>query len=1311
MKRLFLGMMLCACALSLWAVPAKRITITVEQPDGTTLTLTQNGDEFFHYLATEDGRMVKSNGKGYYYADIVDGYIVPSEHLAHPLALRSEKEQHVVEGLPSIRQFCELALNHEETAQRVRSTRAAQRVGEVPQKGEVKIPVLLVQYSDLKFSSSDPLATFEGHINGENYKDEGGYGSVREYFVDQSNGKFTPIFDIIGPITLSNSMKYYGENDDYGGSKDKNVREMIIEACQKADVDFSQYDNDGDDIVDIVYVIYAGYGENASIDQLENTVWPHQWQLAEPLTLDGVQISKYACNNELHGNKGNTIDGIGTFCHEFSHCLGLPDFYPTGEDQSPFGMESWSLMHYGSYSNDGHTPCGYTGYELDFLGWRELIVIDEPQDITLTALSEGGHAYKIVNDANPDEYYVVENRRKSKWDTYVPAEGMLITHVDYSESAWYYNTVNNYPEHQRMTIIPADNKPSRDTQYADTYPGTTNNTSLTSSSKPAATVFTGEYMGKDITDISEKNGYITFSFMKGALGVPTVEGPFNVTENSFSVSWDQVPGIKEYEVSLAVLEESPYMLEEDFNKVPGGDTDISNLIDSYTIQKGWQAANVFGIEGAIRVGSTSERGALVTPYIRTDSTCFTILYTIRKSSSSDKDAGMVLCVTDDEWLDEDGYNELYGYGLTIKNDEWMTYFLVMDSIGDNSYLYIDTRDFGQTAGGNSVRVDIDALYVLEGDLSEELTGDKAPAKVANAKRQPTPQRVAEEVDINAIIACNNTRATRAGEEEEKRYKTTIVYTNQTSDLSYQFKDLDGGLYRCMVRSVRDEVYSRYSNGVDVLLVDSMLPQTAAAFDLYIDKDSVYMTTDNGNAELYYTIDGTMPTSYSTHYEGPFELLDKATIYVIAKEPEHRRSEVVGIRNWFKTENETFRISSDIDPQVSLSEAMGGNSGKDYAGHYVVPTEVIYDSLSYKVLGIDASAFSNATSLRSVEIDNKSINRIGDKLFHGCTALNVVVWDIDLPIYGTMFDEESYHNLLIYTTEDIELSHSLINEGRMIQVCGGASENLTLDGGHPFYCPRAFTAESVSYQRSFAQTTGKGDAAGWETIVLPFDVQKFAHASKGEIAPFGVEANSNFWLAELTNEGFASTTALRANVPYIIAMPNNTEYGNNSLSGTITFSATQATIQATNELTNPESTEFMFVPTYESVAPGADTYVLNVGNKYEENSVTYKPGSVFVPNKYTVAPFSAYVVASATHKSAPLFRIQKEKDVENATYTFSIKALNGIVYLTLPEAKIITVFDITGRKVCSVACEMGVNEITNLSEGIYLIENVKIVVKH
>ena len=1310
MRRLFLIVMLCVCALSFsWAVPAKRITMTVEQPDGTMLTLTQRGDEHFHYLMTEDGVMVRPHGKAYYYAEIKDGNIVPSKHLAHAYSSRTNDELRIVEALPKMEQFRKIALEHVEMAQRTRATRAAQKVAEVPSIGDVKIPVLLVQYSDVKFSSDDPKAALEGHVNGEDYKAEGGYGSVREYFVDQSGGEFMPQFDVLGPVTLPNSMKYYGGNDDYGN--DKNARAMVKEACQKVDVDFSQYDNNGDGYVDIVYIIYAGYGEASNAARLEDAIWPHQWELETPLSLDGVKISKYACNNELNGYQGATLDGIGTFCHEFSHCLGLPDFYPTGDDQSAFGMESWSLMHYGCYNNNGHTPCGYTGYELDFLGWRELKVIDEPTDVMLTALSEGGSAYKIINDANPNEYYVVECHKKNKWDSFAPAEGMLVLHVDYLESAWENNIVNNYSSHQRMTIIPADNKLTKDSQNGDTFPGSEEKTELTSLSTPAAKVFVGEYMGKDITNISMKDGLVSFSFMKGALGVPVLKGPYDVAENGFSVSWDHVPGIKEYEVSLDMLEESPYILEEDFSNIKKGSSDIGSLLDSYTMETGWQGINVYGLDGAIRVGTASSEGAIVTPYLRTDSTCFTVIYTLKKSASSDNDAGMVLCVTDDEWLDANGYPQLHGYFLTIDHDEWVSYFMVMDTIGKHSYLYIDTRDYSGSAITEAKRVDIDDLYVIAGDISEQLMASNAPMKScyqAGTMRN-VPMRVSKDVDVNKVIAKQ--RAAKAPDSEEpdsvshKKYRSTTIYSMRTELDSCRFDELDGGLYRCTVRSVRDSVYSRSSNPVEVLLVDSMMPQVQGVPMIAIDKDSVYMIIDDEEVSLHYTLDGTTPTAYSTRYDGPFALHEKATMQIIARKPSHKRSDVYIEKNWFKTSGETYRIYSDITPQVYLSEAVDGNTEEDYVGDCVVPVTVVYDSIEYKVVGVDAATFRNAKSLRSVTL-NESLLSVGDSLFHGSESLRAVLWNVDLPILSTMFDENSYNNLLVYVPSGQEFSHPLIDAGRMALVCDGKSNVFELNGNHSFYCPISFTAEKVSYQRAFAQLTGLGQTAGWETISLPFDVQSYIHSVKGEIAPFGVDAECNFWLAELEGDCFKKTTVLRANSPYIIAMPNNTAYGDYSMRGTVTFTASEALIEVTDAITVSTGAGQMFVPSYESIEPQVGIYVLNITEKYEE----YNSGSVFVPNKYALKPFSAYVKPTMGSMTAPLYRVVSQKDVEEEVGIHSVSVRDGVVYVSLDEAQTIVVYDMVGRQVRRVACEAGVTEIVGLHKGIYLVESVKVYVE-
>lgn len=1290
--------------LSVWAVPAKRITIEVKQPDGTVLTLTQGGDEFFSYLMTEDGVMVKRVGDAYYYLQIVEGEVKPSAQLAHEQGKRSAEEVRFVEALPGMQEICDVAMRNENRAQRMRAAKV-QKVAEVPTTGEVRVPVLLVQYADVKFSSSDPKAAFEGHINGDDYKDEGGYGSVKEYFEDQSEGKFNPKFDIIGPLTLSNKMESYGANDENGN--DKNARGMVSEACRlaenKEDVDFSQYDNDGDGYVDIVYVIYAGYGEASNTAQLENTIWPHQWQLASPMAFDGVQVSKYACNNELDGYQGSTIDGIGTFCHEFSHCLGLPDFYPT-DGSNGFGMESWSLMHYGNYNNNSRTPCGYTGYEKDFLGWKELKVIDSPQDVTLKAISEGGDAYKIVNDLNPDEYYVVENRQRTKWNSYDPAEGLLVIHVDYKESDWQNNRLNNDPAHQRMTVIPADNKLTKDSQSGDTYPGSTGNTELTCTSTPAAKVFVGEYMGKDITNISVENGVVTFSFMKGALPVPVQHEATEITSSGFTMTWDPAPGVQEYEVNLSVLEENPYMLDEDFNNVTKGSSDIGNLLDSYTNNRGWTGYNIYGLDGAIRMGKATEEGVLVSPYLECDSSAFTILFTIKKSEKTDKDAYMIMGVGDDAWG-----NNLYGYGIPVTNDEWTTYFVVMDTIGKTSFLYLDTRDNSETKEKESVRVDIDEIYLLAGDYTEEFTGggDKAPRKVE--AMAPDRNRVA----AKTVSCMAKAPSRRTGEEKEdttaaeKRYYATTVYKARTTDLSYRFENLDGGLYRSSVRSVRDSVYSRYSNVIDVEIVDSMLPQAELLLDIEIDNDSVTFIVDDPGLDVFYTLDGTIPTGYGRKYEAPFALKEKATIRLMGRKEGYRRSDLYRYDNWFKFDGATYRIESTVAPKVQLSEAVDGNSGKDYVGHVVVSDSVVYDSVAYVVSGIEAYAFRDATALRSVVIGGEELRSVGEGLFVGCKNLSAVVWDIELPLTATAFDATGYNNLLVYLPETMDFEHPLVEQQNMTLIKGDACGTLVLNAQFPFYAPRTFTAEHVSLSRMFSQQTALGTSAGWETIALPFDVQYIEHSTKGEITPFGAEGEKHFWLAQPAGNGFTNAVSMQANTPYIIAMPNHKDYGDNALSGQVTFSASEATVCATEALDAVGEGEYRLVPTYEKIEAAKDIYALNVGVKHDGLA----QGSVFVPGEYAVNPFSAYLVPAKGAQKAPMYRIQMQKEMEDTPMEFSLLVKEGTIIVTLPEARCIEVYDIAGRSVCTIEGKAGVNEISHLQDGFYLVEKTKVYVKH
>ena len=317
-------------------------------------------------------------------------------------------------------------------------------------------------------------------------------------------------------------MAYYGENNSKGD--DKRAATMISEACYMADkdVDFNSYDWDSDGEVDQVYVIYAGYSEAEGAKS--TTIWPHEWDLDSAVSihdgngsfkLDGVVINTYACSSELQGTRGSRISGIGTACHEFAHCLGLPDMYDT--TGNAFGMDSWDLLDYGCYNNDGHTPAPFTSYERMFCGWLTPIVITGPVKVEgLGPITFSPVAYIIYNKAYPNEFYMLENHQQQSWDKYSYGHGLLVVHVDYDEIAWLDNSVNDKASHQRMTIVPADNSLSNRNLAGDPFPGTGGNTSLTNTTQPAAKLYNAnadgqKFLSCPITHIQETaDGFISF---------------------------------------------------------------------------------------------------------------------------------------------------------------------------------------------------------------------------------------------------------------------------------------------------------------------------------------------------------------------------------------------------------------------------------------------------------------------------------------------------------------------------------------------------------------------------------------------------------------------------------------------------------------------------------------------------------------------------------------------------------------------------------------------------------------------------------
>ena len=438
-------------AVATFAVPAKPgLTRLLTLTDGSTVNATLVGDEYLHYWLGADGNAYQAVGEDTYQS------------------FDPQANQEAADERRS-------SANH----QRARRL-APRKVGNVGSiTGQKKGLIILVNFSDVSFKTANNKALYKRIANEENftYTINSSYsfkGSMRDYFYVQSDGKFELTFDVVGPVTVSKTQAYYGANDSKGN--DEHPAEMVIEALNLAnsEVNYANYDWDGDGYVEQVYVVYAGKGE--ADGGAANTIWPHEWTLSSAnyygdgtgrQQLDGKYIDTYACGGELNGSSGN-IAGIGTMCHEFSHCLGYPDFYDT-KNGGGQGMGYWDLMDSGSYNDDGYQPAGYTSYERMVAGWKTPEELVYTQNISnMTALQdEGSKSYIIYNKGHRDEYYLLENRQMKKWDTSLPGAGLLILHVDYNSSAWSNNTVNNTLSNQRMTWIPADNQ----YQYT-TYQGT-----------------------------------------------------------------------------------------------------------------------------------------------------------------------------------------------------------------------------------------------------------------------------------------------------------------------------------------------------------------------------------------------------------------------------------------------------------------------------------------------------------------------------------------------------------------------------------------------------------------------------------------------------------------------------------------------------------------------------------------------------------------------------------------------------------------------------------------------------------------------
>ncbi len=446
MKRFSLILILLTLVFPARAVPAIPRPVTYLQPDGTTIQIRMWGDEFYHYATDLKGRMLEPSPDGFY-------------------RLSAERKPAPSPTLARMRR-------------QIAAQRHHARWSATGNTGKKRIPVLLVNFSDKHFSITQPQEAFTRLLNESGYSKDGATGSVKDYYLDNSDRRFEPEFEVYGPFTLSNTAAYYAGSDGM-----QNAWMAIRDAARLADasVDFSRYDNDGDGAVDMVLVYYAGYNQ---AEGAPNTIWPHQYDLSWISDqFDGIKLGRYFCTSELKGTSGTVMCGIGTTCHEFGHSLGLPDFYDTDYGQNGYciGVEDFSLMCMGSYLNESRTPPSLSVEEKIMLGWlkeADLTLIE--QDGSYFAPAPTDNKALIVPAGTEGEYFLFESRDETRWDSYLPG-GLVIYHIDrsgriipiqiqYSDGAYYdyplsartlwdewwsTNCINEYGQHPCYYVLAA----------------------------------------------------------------------------------------------------------------------------------------------------------------------------------------------------------------------------------------------------------------------------------------------------------------------------------------------------------------------------------------------------------------------------------------------------------------------------------------------------------------------------------------------------------------------------------------------------------------------------------------------------------------------------------------------------------------------------------------------------------------------------------------------------------------------------------------------------------------------------------------
>ena len=511
-------------AIATFASPAYPGLIKMQQPDGATVSLYLKGDEKVHWMESEDGYSLLYDGNRnivYATAD-KDGNMIPSSVEVLDVPNRSASTQVFLKEIPKKLNYSPAQINTLRSiwniTQRTLNTSSNQLRSAT---GTAHAICALVSFADKELVKTKD--EFNNLMNQTGYSANGDNGSINDYFLENSYGKLNLVITIAGPYTVSKNWDYYGANGSDGNDIPARVQEFAMEAAQKTfndpNINPADYDNDNDGYIDAFHIIYAGYGEEAGADP--NCIWAHEYGFS-PLTFGTKRLDTYSCSPELRGRFGSNITHIGVVCHEMCHIFNAPDFYDTdGDTGGNFtGTGNWDLMGSGSWNNSGACPAHINMYQKIQFGWVSPVVLTHPQTITnMPNSAENAVAYRY-DTSTPGEYFILENRQKTGFDQYVPGTGLLIYHVSITNADINNNTVNTkhpqkmYPVCASTTTNPTGTPDSYGNinSAGCPFPGSSNNTSFTDYTIPAAISWNGSNTAKPVTEIQEQSGAISFQF-------------------------------------------------------------------------------------------------------------------------------------------------------------------------------------------------------------------------------------------------------------------------------------------------------------------------------------------------------------------------------------------------------------------------------------------------------------------------------------------------------------------------------------------------------------------------------------------------------------------------------------------------------------------------------------------------------------------------------------------------------------------------------------------------------------------------------